>query len=55
MGETKGLSAFEQCMVVGAKRTGLSVKNSMLMRFFTLNSFPCVSRRVNTPKDIQPT
>ena len=52
-GKTKYLSAFERGMVVGARRTGLSVKNCNAAGFFTLNSFPCVSRMVHHPKDIQ--
>ena len=51
MGKTKYVSAFDQGMIVGARRTGLS----MLLGFYTLNSFPCVSRITHHPKDIQPT
>jgi hypothetical protein len=54
MGKTKYLSAFEQGMVVGARLTGLSVKNCNAAGLFTLNSFLCVSRMVHHPKDIQP-
>ena len=54
MGKTK--SAFEQDMVVGARRTGLScVKNCNAAGFFMLKSFPGVSRMFHHPKDSQPT
>ena len=47
MGKTKYLSAFERGMVVGARRTGLSVsRTAPLLSFSTLNSFLCVSRMV---------
>ena len=48
--ETTHLSPFELGMVAGTRRTRLSVS-----RIATLNSFPCVSRMVHHPKDIQPT
>jgi hypothetical protein len=46
MGKRKDVNAFEQGMVVG---TPVCVKN-----FFMLNNFPCVSRMVHHPKDLQP-
>jgi hypothetical protein len=53
MGKIKYESAFERGMLVGARCTGLSgVKNCNAAGFFTLNSFPCVSRMVHHPKDI---
>ena len=54
MGKTKDLSAFKLGMVVVVRCTGC-VQNSNAAGFFTLNSFPCVSRMVHHPKDIQPT
>jgi hypothetical protein len=50
MGKIKDVSAFERGMVVGARRTGLSVsRTATLLVFFSLNSFPCVSRMVHYP------
>jgi hypothetical protein len=55
-GKTKYLIAFEQGLVVGARSTCLSVsRTAMLVGYFTLNSFPCVSRMIHHPKDFQPT
>ena len=51
MGKTKDLRAFERGMVVGDRGTGLWFKNCNAAGFFTLNSFPCVSRMVHYPKD----
>ena len=45
---TENISAFERGMVVGDK-------NCNAAGCFTLNSFPCVSRMVHHPKDIQQT
>jgi hypothetical protein len=53
MGKTKYLSVFERSVVVGARLE--CVKNCSAAGFFTLNSFPCVSRMVYHPNDIQPT
>ena len=47
MGKTTYLSVFELGMVVGARRTGLSVS-----RTATLPVLPCVSIMVHHPKDI---
>jgi hypothetical protein len=46
-------SAFEQGMVVGTRHNSLLNRNAA--GFFMLNSFPCVSRMVHHPTDIQPT
>ena len=57
MGKRKDLSAFEQGMEEGVRCTDRfeCVKNSNAVGFFTLNSFPCVSRMVHRrPKDIKP-
>jgi hypothetical protein len=40
MGKTNDLSAFKRGMVVGTRRTGLSV--SRTAGFFALNSFVCI-------------
>jgi hypothetical protein len=40
MGKTKYLSAFERCMVVGARRTGLIASIMPMQLGFSLNSFP---------------
>ena len=42
MGKTKYLGAFERGMVVGARRTGLSVKNDNAAEVFLLTTFSCV-------------
>ena len=47
MSKTKDLRAFEQSMVVGARRTGLSVSRTLL-GFSTLNSFLCVYKEWST-------
>ena len=53
MGKTKDLGAFERGIVIGARRTGLSVlRTATLLGFSTLNIFMCVSRMVHHPKDI---
>ena len=52
MGKTKYWVTFERVMVVGARRSGLCVKNCNAAGFFTLDSFPCVSRMVHHPNDI---
>jgi hypothetical protein len=50
MGKTKYLRVFERGMVVGARRTGLSVKNCNAAGFFTLNSFPVCIKNGPQPK-----
>ena len=52
MGKTKDLSAFERGMVVGARRTGLSVSSCWV---FHAQQFTCVWGMGHHPKDIQPT
>ena len=49
-GQDKRLKCFWMVMVVGARRTGLCVKNCSAAGFFMLNSFLCVSRMVHHPK-----
>ena len=56
LGKTKYLNAFERGMVVGARRTGLSVlRTTTLLGFSHSTVHLCVSRLVHNPKDIQPT
>ena len=42
MGKTKYLSAFEQGMVVGARRTGLSVSRTATLLGFSCSTVSCV-------------
>ena len=51
MGKTKYLSTFEWVLVLGARRTGLSVKNCNAAGFFMLNGFPSVSKNGPPPKE----
>jgi hypothetical protein len=48
--DRNNVSAFVQGLVAA-----VCVKNCNAAGFLTLNSFPCVSRMVHHPKDIQPT
>ena len=45
------LNAFQQGMVIGARRTGLSLSRMVAAGMFTLNRFPCVHH----PKENKPT
>ena len=50
MGKTKYLSAFERDMVVGAKRTGLSVSRTACCWVFHAQQFPVCIKNGPPPK-----
>jgi hypothetical protein len=54
MGKTKYFSAFERGMVLGARRTGLSVSRTAMLLGFS-QSISCGSIMIQHLKDIQPT
>ncbi|CDQ82669.1 unnamed protein product [Oncorhynchus mykiss] len=49
------LSAFKRGIVVGARRTSLSVSRTATQLGFSHNSFLCISRMGHHPKHIKPT
>ena len=50
MGKTKDVSDFEQAMVVGARRTGLSVSRTASLLVFHAQQFPVCIKNGPTPK-----